>query len=73
MGQIVYSAMCSPTGGMIDVGTLFRLGPDLFRWIGGDEFGGTWLRQLAAEREMKVNPSGPLSVKPATMVTPVGK
>ena len=54
VGQVVYSAMCSPTGGVIDDGTLFRLGPDLFRWIGGDEFGGTWLRQLAAERDMKV-------------------
>jgi aminomethyltransferase len=53
VGQVVYSAMCSPTGGMIDDGTLFRLGPDLFRWIGGDEFGGAWLRQLALEREMK--------------------
>ena len=54
VGQVVYSAMCSPTGGMLDDGTLFRLGPDLFRWIGGDEFDGTWLRQLAAERDMKV-------------------
>ncbi len=54
VGQVVYSAMCSPTGGVIDDGTLFRLGPDLFRWIGGDEYGGTWLRQLAAERGLKV-------------------
>ncbi len=54
VGQVVYSAMCSPTGGIIDDGTLFRLGPDLFRWIGGDEYGGTWLRELAAERGMKV-------------------
>ncbi|WP_439817154.1 DUF1989 domain-containing protein [Zavarzinia sp. CC-PAN008] len=49
-GQVVYSAMCYPHGGMVDDGTLFKLGPDNFRWIGGDDYGGTWLRQLAAEK-----------------------
>ena len=34
-GQVVYSAMCYEHGGMIDDGTLFRLGRDQFRWIGG--------------------------------------
>ena len=34
-GQVVYSAMCYDHGGMIDDGTLFRLGRDQFRWIGG--------------------------------------
>ncbi|TJZ91358.1 DUF1989 domain-containing protein [Paracoccus gahaiensis] len=48
-GQVVYSAMCHPHGGMIDDGTLFRMGPDRFRWIGGSDFGGEWLRQQAAE------------------------
>lgn len=47
-GQVVYSAMCYPTGGMLDDGTLFRMGPDLFRWIGGDDYGGVWLREQAA-------------------------
>ena len=54
VGQVVYSAMCSPTGGILDDGTLFRLGPDLFRWIGGEESDGVWLRQLAAEQGFKV-------------------
>src|SRR5690606_5875364 len=40
--------MCYPHGGMIDDGTLFRLGPDNFRWIGGDAYGGRWLREQAA-------------------------
>ena len=47
VGQVVYSAMCYDHGGMLDDGTLFRLGPDNFRWIGGDEYGGLWLRELA--------------------------
>ena len=47
VGQVVYSAMCYDHGGMIDDGTLFRLGQDNFRWIGGDDFGGHWLRDQA--------------------------
>ncbi|MBD9529617.1 DUF1989 domain-containing protein [Paracoccus sp. PAR01] len=47
MGQVVYSAMCYPHGGMIDDGTLFRMGPDRFRWIGGSDYGGEWMREQA--------------------------
>ncbi len=47
VGQVVYSAMCYEHGGMLDDGTLFRLGANNFRWIGGDEYDGVWLRQLA--------------------------
>ncbi len=46
-GQVVYSAMCYDNGGMVDDGTLFRLGADNFRWIGGDNFSGIWLREQA--------------------------
>jgi aminomethyltransferase len=46
-GQVVYSAMCYEHGGMIDDGTLFRLGRDQFRWIGGDDYGGVWVREQA--------------------------
>jgi len=46
-GQVVYSAMCYDHGGMIDDGTVYRLGRDQFRWIGGDEYGGVWLREQA--------------------------
>ena len=49
VGQVVYSAMCYEHGGMLDDGTLFRLSPTNFRWIGGDEYGGEWLRGLAAK------------------------
>jgi aminomethyltransferase len=47
VGQVVYSAMCYGHGGMLDDGTLFRLGANNFRWIGGDEYDGVWLRELA--------------------------
>ncbi|WP_341485857.1 DUF1989 domain-containing protein [Thioclava sp. GXIMD4215] len=53
-GQVVYSAMCYPHGGMIDDGTLFRLGPQNFRWIGGSDLGGTWMREEAARLGLNV-------------------
>jgi aminomethyltransferase len=46
-GQVVYSAMCYDHGGMIDDGTLFRLGPNNFRWVCGIDYGGIWLREQA--------------------------
>ena len=47
VGQVVYTAMCYDTGTMLDDGTLFRLGRDNFRWIGGCDQGGDWLREQA--------------------------
>jgi len=52
-GHVVYTAMCYDTGTMIDDGTLFRLGPDNFRWIGGNDYGGEWLREKARELGLK--------------------
>ncbi|MGB1612717.1 MAG: DUF1989 domain-containing protein [Arenicellales bacterium] len=54
VGQVVYSAMCYPHGGMIDDGTALRLGPDNFRWIGGDDYSGIWLREQAAAMDLNV-------------------
>jgi len=53
-GQVVYSAMCYEHGGMIDDGTAFRLGRDNFRWIGGDDYGGVWIREQAEKLGMQV-------------------
>jgi aminomethyltransferase len=53
VGQVVYSAMCYESGGMIDDGTLMRLGPNNFRWIGGVDIGGLWLREQAEKRGYK--------------------
>jgi aminomethyltransferase len=54
IGEIVYSAMCHETGGMIDDGTLFRMGEQAFRWICGDEYSGIWLRELAERKGYRV-------------------
>ena len=54
VGAVVYTAMCYEHGGMIDDGTVFRLGRDNFRWIGGTEYGGEWLRELADKLNLKV-------------------
>ncbi len=47
--HVVYSAMCYEHGGMIDDGTLLRLSETGYRWIGGTDFGGEWLRGKAKE------------------------
>ncbi len=47
VGGIVYTAMCYEHGGMIDDGTVFRLGEYNFRWIGGSDNSGKWLRDQA--------------------------
>ncbi|MBJ2182792.1 aminomethyltransferase family protein [Pseudomonas veronii] len=54
VGQVVYSAMCHEHGGMLDDGTLLRLGPDNFRWICGEDYAGVWLREQAHKLGMKV-------------------
>ena len=53
VGQVVYTAMCYEHGGMIDDGTLFRLGENNFRWIGGDDYSGIWLREQAEKLGLK--------------------
>ena len=50
VGQVVYTAMCYEHGGMIDDGTVFRLGDNNFRWIGGSDQSGLWLREQAERR-----------------------
>jgi aminomethyltransferase len=53
VGQVVYTAMCYEHGGMIDDGTVMRLGPNNFRLICGTDFSGVWLRELAASRGLR--------------------
>ncbi len=52
VGQVVYTAMCYEHGGMIDDGTVFRLGNENFRWVGGNDEGGEWLREQAEKHKM---------------------
>jgi aminomethyltransferase len=53
VGQVVYTAMCYEHGGMIDDGTVMRLGPNNFRFICGSDFSGVWRRELAAKRGLR--------------------
>lgn len=50
VGQVVYTAMCYEHGGMVDDGTVYRLGENNFRWIGGTDKSGLWLREQAEKR-----------------------
>jgi glycine cleavage system T protein (aminomethyltransferase) len=60
VGQVVYTALCNETGGMIDDATVFRLGQDNFRFVGGDEYDGIWLKEVAERERLHV------FVKPST-------
>ncbi|MDJ0613754.1 MAG: DUF1989 domain-containing protein [Rhizobiaceae bacterium] len=53
-GQVVYTAMCYDHGGMVDDGTVFRLGDTNFRWIGGNDDSGLWLKEQAEKRGLNV-------------------
>jgi aminomethyltransferase len=53
-GQVVYTAVCNDTGGMIDDGTVFRLQATNFRFVGGSEWDGVWLREQAEKRGLRV-------------------
>jgi len=54
VGEIVYTAVCCETGGMIDDGTLFRLGEENFRFVAGDPYMETWLREQAQKKGYRV-------------------
>ena len=60
VGQVSYTALCNETGGMIDDGTVFRLGEDNFRFVGGDPYDGVWLKEQAQRLGLKA------FVKPTT-------
>ncbi len=59
VGQVSYTAMCYEHGGMIDDGTIYRLGDMNFRWIGGNDTSGLWLKEQAQKRGLNawVRPS----------------
>ena len=59
VGQVVYTAVCNETGGMIDDATVFRLADNNFRFVGGDPYDGVWLREIADRHNLRawVKPS----------------
>jgi aminomethyltransferase len=54
VGQVVYTAVCHAHGGMMDDGTVFRLGRDVFRFVCGEDTTGLWLREQAAAAGLAV-------------------
>ncbi|WP_026989129.1 DUF1989 domain-containing protein [Fodinicurvata sediminis] len=54
VGQVMYSALCYEHGGMVDDGTVFRLGENNFRWVGGSDVSGVWLREQAQKHNLDV-------------------
>ena len=55
IGEIAHSAVCLETGGMVDDGTIFRMGEQAFRWFCGAEYTGIWMREKAQEEGFKVS------------------
>jgi aminomethyltransferase len=54
VGQVYYTAICYEHGGMVDDGTLFRLGENNFRWVGGDDASILWIKEQAAKQGKNV-------------------
>ena len=46
-GGVVYTALCDDDGNVIDDGTVFRFGPQRFRWIGYTDEDEEWFRAHA--------------------------
>lgn len=49
-----YALMCDETGAVVDDGTLFRLGPELFRWCCGAEESGRRIEAFAEQEGLQV-------------------
>ena len=49
----VYALMCDDTGAIIDDGTLFRLAPQVFRWVCGSEESARALTEVADRSNMR--------------------
>ncbi len=51
--RATYALMCDETGAIVDDGTLFRLGPQLFRWCCGSEESARRIEALAREEGLQ--------------------
>ena len=54
VGQVSYTSIVYEHGGMIDDGTVYRLGETNFRWIGGNDKSGLHLKKVAQEKGLNV-------------------
>lgn len=55
VGEIAHSAVCLETGGMMDDGTIFRMGDHAFRWFCGNDYNGIWMAEKAKAKGFKVS------------------
>ncbi len=46
-GGVVYTALCDDSGNVVDDGTVFRFGPERFRWVGYTDEDEGWFRSHA--------------------------
>lgn len=53
-GSVVYTALCDSEGNVVDDGTVFRLGPERFRWIGYTDEDEAWFRSHAERLGLQV-------------------
>lgn len=54
-GAVVYTALCDEDGNVVDDGTVFRFGPERFRWIGYTDEDEEWFRSHAERLGLEVS------------------
>ena len=54
-GDVVYTSLCDEEGNLVDDGTVFRFGPDRFRWIGYTDEDESWFAGHADRLGLEVN------------------
>ncbi len=54
-GDVVYTALCDEEGQVVDDGTIFRFGPERFRWIGYTDEDEAWLAGIARRNGLDVS------------------
>lgn len=54
-GRVVYTGLCDQDGNLLDDGTVFRFGPDRFRWVGYTDEDLDWFRQHADRLGLEVS------------------
>jgi aminomethyltransferase len=53
-GDVVYTALCDENGNVVDDGTVFRFGPERFRWVGYTDEDEGWFRERADRLGLEV-------------------
>ncbi len=54
-GDVVYTALCDEEGNVVDDGTVFRFGPEQFRWIGYTDEDEAWFADHAGRLGLEVH------------------